>query len=179
MGCERGGNYKRRYASEITNSSDGIYSMKVKCQFRLRYIPSGPSWKVDNDLEGHNILGRLKDHERKFVNDMTKYNMAPRYIIVALKDKDPENLMSISQVYKSRSTYKIGKRGTLIEMQMLLSLIHKEKYTCWTKNRDNSDIVGDIFWTHPDSVKFLHIVHLVLIFDCTYKINRYRIPTTA
>ncbi|XP_058775518.1 uncharacterized protein LOC131649777 [Vicia villosa] len=173
MGCKRGGNYKRRSASETTNSYDDIYSLKVKCLFRLRSIPSGLSWKVmvrggmhnhrvDNDLEDHNILCRLKDHERKFVNDMTNYNMAPRYIIVALKDKDPENFTSITQVYKSRSTYRIGKRGTLTEIQMLLSLIHKEKCMCWTRNRDNSNIVGDIFWTHPDSVKLLNMFHLVL-----------------
>ncbi|XP_058772442.1 uncharacterized protein LOC131646426 [Vicia villosa] len=96
MGCERGGNYKRINAFETTNSSDGIYSMKVKCAFRLRSIPSGINWKVivkyrthnhivDNDLEVHNILGHLKDHERKFVNDMTKYDMALRYRIPLLE----------------------------------------------------------------------------------------------
>src|SRR4051812_12973102 len=137
MCYEREENYKRRNASETTNSSDDIYSMKVKCSFRLRSIPSGPSWKVvvrcrmhnhrvDNDLEGHNILGRLKDHVSKFVNDMTKYNMTSREIIVALNNKDPKNLTNIIQVYKARSTYNVGKRGILTKMQMLLSLIHKE-----------------------------------------------------
>ncbi|XP_058784314.1 uncharacterized protein LOC131659092 [Vicia villosa] len=186
MGCERGGTYKRKNASKATNFSDGIYSMKVKRPFRLRSIPSGSGWKVmvrcemhnhrvENDLEGHNILGRLKDHERKFVNDTMKYNRAPRYIIYSLKDKDPENLTSITQVYKARSTYKVGKRGILEEMQMLLSLIHKDKYMSWIRKRDNSNIVADIFWTHPDSVKLLHMFFF-LIFDCTYKTNRYQIP---
>lgn len=46
------------------------------------------------------MLECLKHDVRLFVNDMTKDNITPKYIIVALKDRDPENLMSIIQVYK-------------------------------------------------------------------------------
>lgn len=123
-------------------------------------------------MEDHDIFDHLKDHERQFVNDMTQYNMTPRYILAALKDKYPENLTSVTQVYKAKTTYNTSKRGPLTEMQMLSSLIHKEKYTCWTRNRENSNVVADIFWTHLDSVKLLSIFHLMLILDCTYKTNR-------
>ncbi|XP_058783597.1 uncharacterized protein LOC131658306 [Vicia villosa] len=133
MGCERGRNYKRK------NESEGSYSMKGKYPFMLRYVPSGSGWKVTvkcefhnhvlaSDLDGHDILVRLKDNERKFVIEMTKYNMAPRYIIVALKDIDLENMKSVTQVDKSRYTYKMSKRGLLTEMQHHPSFIHEEKY---------------------------------------------------
>lgn len=57
--------------------------MKVKCPFRLRSVLSGDGWKVivrcglhnhqlSKDLDGHDILDHLKDHERQFANDMTK-----------------------------------------------------------------------------------------------------------
>ena len=47
----------------------------------MRSEPSGSSWNVmvrcelhnhqlSKDLDDHDILGRLKDHERKFMNDM-------------------------------------------------------------------------------------------------------------
>ncbi|XP_058733650.1 protein FAR1-RELATED SEQUENCE 5-like [Vicia villosa] len=184
MGCDRGGNYKKKH-EDATPSNDNS-TMRLRCPFRLRSVPSGIGWKVvvkcgmhnhilDKDMLGHDILGRLKDDERKFVNDMTKYNMAPRYIVSALKDKDPENLTSITHIYRARATYRLGKRGAVTEMQMLLSLIHQEKYMCWSRNKENSDIVADILWTHPDSIKLLNMFPLVLIFDCTYKTNRYRL----
>ncbi|XP_050914644.1 uncharacterized protein LOC127129523 [Lathyrus oleraceus] len=161
--------------------------MKVKCPFRLRSASSGSSWKIMvrygfqnhklfKDLDGHDILDHLKVHERQFVNDMTKYNMTLQYIASALKDKDPENLTSVTQVYKSRATYNTSKQDSLTEMQMLLTLIHKEKYMCWTRNRKDSNVIVDIFYTHPDLVKLLNMFHLVLIFYYTYKINRYRLP---
>lgn len=95
--------------------------MKVKCPFRLRYVSSDRGWKVvvrcglhnhklSKDLDDHDILGRLKDHERLFMNEMTKYNMVPRYIVASLKDKDPENLTSVTQVYKVRTRYNTSKR---------------------------------------------------------------------
>ena len=75
--------------------------MKVKCPFRMRSMSSGSDCKVlvrcelhnhklSKDLEGHDILCRLKVHEIQFVNDMTKYDMATQYIVSALKDKDPK-----------------------------------------------------------------------------------------
>ncbi|XP_058772558.1 uncharacterized protein LOC131646563 [Vicia villosa] len=128
MGYDRGGNYKKK--NEVVASFDGNYTMRLRCPFRLRSAPSGISWKVvvkcgmhnhrlDKDMLGHDILGHLKYDERKFMNDMIEYNMAPRYIVCALKDRDPENLMSITQIYKAMATYRLGKRGALTEMYQL------------------------------------------------------------
>ncbi|XP_050902860.1 uncharacterized protein LOC127115324 [Lathyrus oleraceus] len=120
----------------VTIHSDTANGKRVKCPFRLRSLSNGSGWKVvvrcelqnhkpSKDLEGHDILGRLKDHERRYVNDMIKYNMSPRYIVATLKDKDPGNLTSVIQVYKARATYSANNIGSLMEMQMLLSLIHR------------------------------------------------------
>ncbi|XP_050889947.1 uncharacterized protein LOC127095278 [Lathyrus oleraceus] len=102
--------------------------------------------------------------------------MAPRYIVAALKDKNPENLISVTQVYKVGATYNARKRGPFTKMKMLLSLIHREKYMSWTRNKEDSNVVADIFWTHPGSMKLLNMFHLVLIFYCTYMPNMYKLP---
>lgn len=116
MGYERGENYKNK------NSSQGIFSRKVKCPFMLRIVSNGISWKVTircgihnhelaNGLVGHNILGHLKSHEIHFMNEMKKYNMAPRFIVVTLKDRNHNNMTSTTQVYKARSTSQSTIRG--------------------------------------------------------------------
>ncbi|XP_050919598.1 uncharacterized protein LOC127137155 [Lathyrus oleraceus] len=148
MDCERGENYKKK------NVIAGSYTIKVKCPFMLRSVSSGSGWKVtvrcefhnntlSKDLERDGVLGRLKYHERKFVNDMTKHNMTPRYIVVALKDRDIENLTSVAHIYKARSAYKTSKRGSLTEMQHMFSLIHEDKYIYWIM--DSSNVVAHIF----------------------------------
>ena len=67
------------------------------------------------DLDGHDVLGCLKDNERKFVNVNTRYNIVPRYIIAALKDRDP--VTSVTLMYEARYTYNTSKRDPLTEMQ--------------------------------------------------------------
>ncbi|XP_050877072.1 uncharacterized protein LOC127080822 [Lathyrus oleraceus] len=67
--------------------------------------------KLYEDLDGHDVLGRLKFYERQFVNGMMKYNMILWYIVSTLKDKDSGNLTSVTQVYNARATYNVSKRG--------------------------------------------------------------------
>ncbi|XP_050888713.1 uncharacterized protein LOC127093856 [Lathyrus oleraceus] len=185
MSCEKRENYKRKNASESNNSSEGIYNMNVKCPFRLRSVTCGGTWKVIvrrelhshkiyKNLEGHDILDRLKDHERQFMNDMTKYNTTQRYIVAALKDKGPENLTSVTPVYKARATYNASKRGPLTKMKMPLSLIHREKYMCCTRNREYLNVVADIFWTHPDLVYRLPLLEIVGVTSTTLMFSANR-----
>lgn len=84
------------------------------------------------------------------MDDMTKYNITLRYIVTALKKKDPRNLTSVTQVYKARSTYNMSKKCPLMEIKMLLIRIYGEKYMCWTRNMNDSNVVTNIFWTHCD-----------------------------
>lgn len=79
----------------------------------LRFVSSGSGCKrmvrygvqnheLADDLMGHDILGHLKPEESLFVNDMTKYHILLRYIMVALKDRDFDNPMSVAHIYKVR-----------------------------------------------------------------------------
>lgn len=41
---------------------------------------------------------------------------------------------------------------------------------------DDTKTMTDLFWAHPISLKLLRAFSHVLIMDCTYKTNRYRMP---
>lgn len=47
-------------------------------------------------------------------------------------------------------------------------------YVYWSRRGDDSNIVRDIFWAHPDSVKMLNTFSIMLVMDKTYKTNKYR-----
>lgn len=44
----------------------------------------------------------------------------------------------------------------------------------WSRRRDDLDVLSDIIWALPNSVKLLNIFHTILIMDNTYKTNKYR-----
>ncbi|KAH1212718.1 hypothetical protein GmHk_14G040842 [Glycine max] len=56
----------------------------------------------------------------------------------------------------------------------LIADMTKSMYIHWHKIKDE-DVVHDIFWCHPDSVKLVNACNLVFLIDNTYKTNRYRL----
>ncbi|CAK8544191.1 unnamed protein product [Lathyrus sativus] len=67
-------------------------------------------------------------------------------------------------------------RGPRSEIQHLLKLIEGVSYVYWSRKRDDSEVIRDIFWAHPNLVKLLNIFPIVLVMDNTYKTNKYRQP---
>ncbi|KAJ1391177.1 MULE transposase domain [Sesbania bispinosa] len=55
-------------------------------------------------------------------------------------------------------------------------LMETNNYVYWHRRHEDSHVVRDIVWTHPDAMKLLNIFHIMLIIDTTYKTNKYRLP---
>lgn len=62
--------------------------MSSCCSWNTKVICGIHNHGLDEDIDGHCILFRLKPKERLFENDMIKYNVAPRCIISALKNRN-------------------------------------------------------------------------------------------
>jgi hypothetical protein len=183
LGCDRGGKYE-------VESSTTTATKKCSCPFKIRATPAtdGSGWKVQvkcgihnhglpDQFHGHPRRGRLTTDEKKHVADLTKRRVAPRNILLSLKEQNPDSLTHINQIYKNRSIQQKEKRGPRTEMQQLLQMLDDAKYVSWNRRRDDgSDVLRDIFWAHPDSIKLLNMFPIVLIMDSTYKTNKYRQP---
>jgi hypothetical protein len=94
--------------------------------------------------------------------------------LLSLQERDPENVTRITQVYKHKSVIQKEIRGPRSEIQHLFKLIEDAGYVYWSRKKDDSEVVREIFWAHPDSVKLLNIFSIMLVMDNTYKTNKYR-----
>ena len=56
-----------------------------------------------------------------------------------------------------------------------MMLLDRDKYIHWNRCHESSQVVSEIFWTHPNSLKF-NAFSNVLLMDNTYKTNKYRLP---
>jgi hypothetical protein len=118
----------------------------------------------------------LTTDEKQHVADLAKRHVAPRHILLSLQDNYPENVTRITQVYKHKSVIQKEIRGPRSEIQHLFKFIEDAGYVYWSRKKDDSEVVREIFWAHPDSVKLLNIFPIVLVMDSTYKTNKYRQP---
>ncbi|XP_068498558.1 uncharacterized protein [Phaseolus vulgaris] len=93
-----------------------------------------------------------------------------------LKENNEDNMTTIKQVCNARYSYKRSVRGPRTELQQLMMLLDRDNYLHRSTCHESSNIVSDIFWTHPDVVKFLNAFNIVFLMDTTYKTNKYRLP---
>ncbi|XP_057806170.1 PKS-NRPS hybrid synthetase cheA-like [Salvia miltiorrhiza] len=176
--------------SEIEGMSrTGTGTKKIGCPFMLQ----GVKLKKDDDwgvkvicgshnhppaeqLEGHSFAGRLSKEEETMLIDMTKNMIRPRNILLAIKEKNKENVSTMRTIYNARHRHKIVEKTGRSQMQQLMKKLYECKYVEWHRSNYLTDCIRDLFWAHPSSVDILHAFPSVLIMDCTYKTNRYGLP---
>ncbi|XP_057443826.1 protein FAR1-RELATED SEQUENCE 5-like [Lotus japonicus] len=127
-------------------------------------------------LVGHPYVGRLTEEEKGLVGTMTSTWTPPRQILAALKENNPGNLTTITQVYSCNKRFKKEERGPLTEMQHLMKKLVEANYVHFERQQADSSEIRDLFWAHPDAVRLFNTFPHVVIMDCTYKTNRYQIP---
>ncbi|KAH1233717.1 Protein FAR1-RELATED SEQUENCE 5 [Glycine max] len=184
IGCERSGEYKCGKKEFIRRDTG---TRKCGCPFKLRCKPvvGGEGWMVKlicgvhnhelaKSLVGHPYAGRLTKAEKTFIADMTKSMVKPRNILLTLKEHNANSCTTIKQIYNARSAFRSSIRGSDLEMQHLMKFLERYQYIYWHRIKDE-DVVRDIFWCHPDSVKLVNACNLVFLIDNTYKTNRYRL----
>ncbi|KAL5149610.1 Protein FAR1-RELATED SEQUENCE 5 [Glycine soja] len=185
IGCERSDEYKCRKKEFIRRDTG---TRKCGCPFKLRCKPvaGGEGWMVKlicrvhnhelaKSLVGHPYAGRLTKAEKTLIADMTKSMVKPRNILLTLKEHNANSCTTIKQIYNARNAFCSSIRGSNLEMQHLMKLLERDQYIYWHRIKDE-DVVRDIFWCHPDSVKLVNACNLVFLIDNTYKTNRYRLP---
>ncbi|XP_014522311.1 uncharacterized protein LOC106778829 [Vigna radiata var. radiata] len=132
--------------------------------------------KLAETLVGHPYAGRLNMSEKSLLVDMTKSKVTPANILLTLKQNNDRNVTTINQIYNARQVYKRSLRGSRTELQQLMMLLDRDKYIHWSRCADDSKVITNVFWTHPDTVKLLNSFNVVFMMDSTYKTNRYRLP---
>ncbi|XP_028106138.1 uncharacterized protein LOC114305252 [Camellia sinensis] len=81
-----------------------------------------------------------------------------------------------------KTIYNVHHRNNVIEkvgrsqMQQLLGELEKYNYTERHRCDNNTMTITNLFWARPVSSDLLRSFPKVLIMDCTYKTNRYRLP---
>ncbi|GAU44185.1 hypothetical protein TSUD_87450 [Trifolium subterraneum] len=165
------------------NSKDDLITWAKKVAQKLKFTiivrrSDNGGIRLDTELEGHLVAGRLKPEETLLVNEMTKNLVPPRNILSTLKERDPENTMSSKQCYNARYRYKAKMRASMSEMQHMFKHLSDNKY--FFKYRSHVDEGGeylqDIFFAHPRSLCMFNSFPTVLVMDSTYKTNKYNMP---
>ncbi|KAK9166761.1 hypothetical protein Scep_001952 [Stephania cephalantha] len=152
----------------IKENVDSLWYVTVICG-RHNHDPA-------KNLDDHSFAGILDKGEQVVVVQMTKGNVKPRVILNTLKQRDVKNVSTMRTIYNARQKFRIEDAGGRTQMQQLLHILEKNKWMSWHRKYPDTNVVTDLFWSHPDSIKLLRCFSSVILMDCTYKTNMYRMP---
>ena len=127
-------------------------------------------------LKGDLYLRSLTPNEKYMIVYMTNTEMKPINILLTINEHNEKNLTTIKQVYNAMNVYRRSERVCITEMQQLTMLLERYMYLHLCNFDEAMNVVKNMFWTHPDSVKLLNSFNIVLMMYNTYKTNRYKIP---
>ncbi|XP_028102309.1 PKS-NRPS hybrid synthetase CHGG_01239-like [Camellia sinensis] len=191
LACERSGKYRLRKKLKYGPKDllRQIGTKKCECPFDLRAfkLKTYDEWTLNvvcglhnhpvaEHLQGHSYAGRLSANEKSLLVDISKSLVRPKEILITLKQRDALNMSRMKIVYNIRHRCRVLQKAGRSQMQQLLGELAKHKYIERHRCEEGSMTVTDLFWVHPVSLDLLRTFPRVLIMDCTYKTNRYRLP---
>ncbi|KAK1380081.1 hypothetical protein POM88_026825 [Heracleum sosnowskyi] len=190
IGCDRGGEYR---SSKIpikkrdTTSKRTTGTRLIQCPFEIwgRWKPGG-IWVIEiknlthnhdgsNDMSSHPSHRRFSRDEFIRIREMTMSGIAPRQILTSLRQSNA-NIQSISRsIYNARAKIRKDSLQGCTVIQALYQELGQGEFIYDVKH-DHEGHLTHLLIAHPSSVALRKNYPFVFLMDCTYKINKYRMP---
>ena len=119
--------------------------------------------EMAKSLVRHPYASRLTKDEKIVVADMTKSMVKPRNILLRLKEHNANSYTTIKQIYNAKHAYRSSVRGSNTKMQQLMMLLDRDQDIHWHRMKEEN-VVRDLFWSHPDTVKLTNSCNLVFFY---------------
>ncbi len=187
--CDRGGKAKlnsagfgRRLHSgtrlmECPFSAVGKRNKKGGCY--LEVIRNGDHNHTPTLASAHSALRRLAMTEevQESISSLTKVGVRSTQVLTHLRlDADEENpFFTRHDIYNVKNQQRRQAFGVLSPVQALLHNLERESWF-WQYEKDELDRITKLFFSRSSCRDMLKRNSEVLIMDCTYKTNRYKMP---
>ncbi|MBW0589378.1 hypothetical protein O181_129093 [Austropuccinia psidii MF-1] len=165
-------------------------SLQESLTFLLDFIPENiprVPWtlKAKNPEHSHDATENIMAHPafRKF-NEQETYQISQMSESLLMTGKIQDQLCSqreshrpviLQDIYNQFKKIKKDKMQGRRPIDALIDTLKEETFV-WYSARDAEGHITSLFFTHPLSIKLLHGFPHVIIMDCTYKTNKYKMP---
>ncbi|CAG8795333.1 28997_t:CDS:2, partial [Racocetra persica] len=185
--CDRGSHYINRLnltdethqkatSTRLIDCPFELYGKKMKDgQWRLVIKNERHNHEASQDISGHPSSHRLNEKHQQRVREMFTAGVRPREIFFTLCQDDPDKLAILKTIYNARDKIRRDNLQGHIPIQALLDELVEGKfehnYQC-----DQNDNLTHLFFVHSKSITLIKIYNFVLLMDCTYKTNKFKMP---
>ena len=185
--CDRGGQYrnslnlneqtrKRNTSSKLIDCPFEAYGCrKADGQWHLSIRNAVHNHDASENLSGHSTFRRLNTEDKEKTRNMLAAGVRPREALSTLRQNNP-TLATISRnVYNERVQLRRENLAGRTPIQALLDELtltdYQFDYLCDPENH-----ITHLFFARPSAITLTKAYSTVLLMDCTYKTNKFRMP---
>jgi hypothetical protein len=154
-------------------------SLPPRKSWELKFSVQDPhhNHPASHDASGHTVNQKLTASLYDQMKKLGNAGLKPAAILKALRKTNPDKtiLATISTIYSSRKKAQQEMLQGISPIMHLNQSLTKSDFTTTTKVNDNGKLQG-IFFCRSRSVELLSSYHYILLLDCTYKTNKYKMP---
>ncbi|KAM6513523.1 hypothetical protein FALCPG4_18956 [Fusarium falciforme] len=188
FGCDRGGRppdtkkrqRQRQTVSRRTGCLFSVIAMESLCKttWSVRHRPLEGSDQHNHEPSlsqlAHPTHRQLSSSDRSTVQQLANAGVAPKEIRSYLR-MNSDTLATQQDIYNCIARGKRDLTRGQSNMHALSDQLKSEGF--WSQIRlDESSRVTAVLFAHPTSLAYLKLYPEVLILDCTYKTNKYKMP---
>ena len=185
LGCDRGGQYRAR--NGITNETRrrNTSTRLCGCPFSLQGKMKNDIWYLTVKNPSHNhepstittthpIQRRMPIEVKNPVKQLTAAGVASRQVALVVRQATNHPLIA-QDVYNVQKQVRLENLAGKTPMESLVHVVKNSQYH-YNYVTDAEGHVSHFFFAHPQSVELLNRYPDILLLDCTYKTNRFKMP---
>ena len=174
--------HKRQTSTRITGCQFSINAKQDPegTQWRVKHRP-GSQFAVHNHepsphISAHPSLRALSASDEATISDLTQASIAPRDIRTYLRQNSSSAGAATQQdIYNCIAKSKRALCEGQSTIQALANELDSQGF--WSRIQlDQARRVTAVLFAHPESLAYLQAYPELLILDCTYKTNKYKMP---
>lgn len=139
---------------------------------------SEPNHLPSTYASGHHIHHQPTATTKQSIAHMATAGIQPRQILSSLRLEAPDTLLSARDLYNVRVSIRQDNLSSKTPIQALLEALLdvNSQWTVAFKLHPSTNQVRHLFFAHARSVSFVKDFLEVPLLDCTYKMNRFKMP---
>ncbi|MBW0571573.1 hypothetical protein O181_111288 [Austropuccinia psidii MF-1] len=124
----------------------------------------------------HPAFRKFNEQETSQIAQMSESLLMPRQIQAQLcSQRESDRPVILQDIYNQVKKIKKDKLQGRRPIDALIDTLKEENFV-WSSARDSEGHITSLFFTHPLAIKLLHGFPHVILMDCTYKTNKYKMP---
>jgi len=179
------------WVSRATIRRTSTASANCKFAFKINRIMHADGvteqWKVDVTHPGHSheaaehaeglSCHRKRSKETKaFIQGMNTAQIPPRKILSVLKEQEIDDNIQLRDIYNEQRNLKTAYFNGRLPIESLLDELTQSPEWVVAHRTDHENRLNALFFAHESQIKLIRAYPDVLLMDCTYRTNKYKMP---